>query len=484
MKRTFVEQIERLLGPKGWLSAQGTTKYTCDWLKLTQASPMGVARPAELDDISRILRLCQEHQVQVVPQGGNTGLVLGSVPASNQLNSIILTLERLNTIEKIDPVGCTVTVQAGVVLEQLQSALSDQGLTLPLHLGSGGSAQIGGLISTNAGGCHAHRDGMMADRVLGLDVVLPNGDIWSGNRALIKDNAGYDLKRLFCGSEGTLGVVAKATLRIQPLPKQTAALLFACNRLDDALSILSLSQSLAGPLVSAAEFMHRTGLEILQQQCPNLDCPLQPIPPYALLLEFTSPSDLIKLDPIVDSLVERALDEGSAFYGVVTVNVAQRKALWQLREEIPEGQRLHGAQLKHDVSVPVAALPAFIEAATGACQALMSTVLVNPFGHLADGNVHFNLSAPVHEEDQFLALQSQFNAAVYEAVVAFNGSIAAEHGLGRSKVSLADQTRSPTERWLMKTIKQAIDPNSIMNRDVIIGSSDEVPDVWDEKGTT
>ncbi len=472
---TFTEQLESLLGESGWLNTESAAKYTTDWLKLTQSQPLGVARPATVEVLCSLVQLCQENAVQIVPQGGNTGLVLGSVPTPAERSCIIVSIERMNAIEHIDTIGCTVTVQAGAVLEQLQCAIGDAGLTLPLHLGSGGSAQIGGLISTNAGGYHAHRDGMMGDRVLGLDVVLPNGQIWSGNRALIKDNAGYDLKRLFCGAEGTLGIVTRATLRLEPLPTSTETLLLACNSLADALNVLRCAQSLAGPLLSAAEFMHSAGISLLQQQCPQVNNPLDTIPPYALLIEFTSSSDMLNLQPIVERLLEQSLEKQWAIDGVVAGNESQRKALWQLREEIPEGQRLHGPQLKHDVSVPVASLPEFIDVATKACHSVMNSVLVNPFGHLADGNVHFNLSAPIDAPDEFVALKQEFNTAVYDAVVGFNGSIAAEHGLGRNKVSLADQTRSQTERLLMKKIKQAIDPNSIMNRGVIVAPSDEDP---------
>lgn len=473
---TFTEQLQALLGDSGWLSPHSAAKYTTDWLKLTQTAPLGVARPDTVSHISKVIKLCQEHTVQIVPQGGNTGLVLGSVPRQTDRHCIILSLERFNAIEHIDTLGCTVTVQAGAVLEQLQAALSHVGLTLPMHLGSGGSAQIGGLISTNAGGCHAHRDGMMGDRVLGLEVVLPNGELWSGNRALIKDNAGYDLKRLFCGAEGTLGVITRATLRLQPLPTSTDTLLLACNSLPDALNILNCAQSLAGPLLSAAEFMHAEGIRLLQHHCPHIKSPLQPIPPFTLLVELTSPSQFLPLQPIVEQLLEQSMEQQWAIDGVVAANETQRKALWHLREEIPEGQRLHGPQLKHDVSVPVASLPRFIDAATLACRNVMSDVLVNPFGHLADGNVHFNLSAPLEAQDEFMAQQPQLNEAVYETVVTFHGSIAAEHGLGRNKVSLADQTRSQTERLLMKTIKHAIDPNAIMNRGVIVASTDEDPE--------
>jgi len=429
------------------------------------------------DAVAAVVKLCREHGLFLIPQGGNTGLVLGS--SSTEPASVILSLERLNSVGPIDPVGKTVRVESGVVLDQLQSALADLNLTLPLHLGSGGSAQIGGLISTNAGGCHAFRHGMMADQVLGLEVVLPDGKIWNGNRALIKDNAGYALRRLFCGAEGSLGVVTSATLRLIHKPADLQTMLLACDSVSDALSILSLCESAAGSLLNAAEFIDRVGLELLKRHQPHVQQALDDIPNVALLIELASPSNLVPLGPIVESILESAMDQSLASDGVIANNEQQRQTMWTLRESIPEGQRLHGAQLKHDIAIPVASLAEFLEKATQAVLTVLPTALVNPFGHLADGNVHFNLSAPAGQDESLIKNQQALNSAVYDTVVQFEGSIAAEHGLGRSKVRLADSSRSVIERTLMKSIKRSIDPDGRMNPDVILAATDAVPNQRD-----
>ncbi len=470
-------ELKALLGASGWVDAGEAGGYAQDWLQVAPSSPLGVARPNSVDLVARIVSYCAENALTLVPQGGNTGLVLGSVPAENNACAVILSLDRLNQISNIDPIGKTVEVESGVVLAELQRVLEPNNLTLPLHLGSEGSAQIGGLISTNAGGCHAFRYGMMADQVLGLEVVLPNGDIWQGNRALIKDNAGYSLKRLFCGAEGTLGIITSATLKLIHKPASSVTALVACTSLQDALAILTLSETTAGHLLHAAEFIDSAGIKLLQQHCPQVKMPLDEIPNISLLLEFASPSHFIALDPLVEQVLDVAMENGWASDGVVAANRQQQMDLWELRESIPEGQRLHGAQLKHDVSVPVAALPEFIQTASNACRSIMNSVLINPFGHLADGNVHFNLSAPQGEQEAFISHSQAFNNAVYHAAVEFNGSFAAEHGLGRSKVALADKLRSPVERSLMRTLKRAIDPDEIMNPGVILHAVDEVPDV-------
>lgn len=472
-----MQAFERLLGSTGWLTGNDAQGYVSDWLSLSTASPMGVARPDSVAAVAAVAQLAQRHQLNLVPQGGNTGLVLGSVPRAKDSDSVIVSLDRLNAVQHIDPVGRTVRVQSGVVLDGLQEAVAEYNLMVPLQLGSSGSAHIGGLVSTNAGGCHAFHAGMMADQVLGLEAVLPDGSIWDGNRALVKDNAGYALKRLFCGAEGTLGIITGVTLKLTQRPADTYTVLLSCDDMDHALKVLSLSQACAGPLLNSAEFMDITGLELLQRHCPAVKIPLDTLSAITVLFEFTSPSEQIPLASLVEHILEQALEEEWATDGVVATTEQHRRVMWELRESIPEGQRIHGDQLKHDVSVPVASLAEFIRRASEACRAVMSSVLINPFGHMADGNVHFNLSAPSEESDTFASHRAALNAAVYETTVEFNGSIAAEHGLGRAKVALADKTRPPVERALMKSVKTAIDPDGIMNPGVILAATDEVPDV-------
>jgi len=382
------------------------------------------------------MRVCAEHDLTVTPQGGNTGLVGGGVPGTTDARrSIILQLGRLQQIHDIDAVNRTVTVDAGVVLQSLHDSLSEQGLHLPMHLGSQGTAQIGGLLSTNAGGSHVLRYGMMESFVLGLDVVLADGSRWQGDRALLKDNAGYPLRRLFCGAEGTLGVITRAVLRVYPKPVATSTALLAFNDLQAAVGVGARLRSAAGDLVSALEFMTDVGIDLLQAHVDGITVPFDPLPAVLLLV----------------------LD------GVLATNDTQRQAFWRLREEMPEGQRRAGAQIKHDVAVPVNQLATFIDTASSAVAAILPGVRVNPFGHLGDGNVHFNLSPPVSDPDAFATHAKSLSTAIYDCAVASGGTIAAEHGLGQDKVHLANHYRGTVERQLMRSIKQALDPNNQMN---------------------
>jgi len=461
-------ELRTALGEAGWITGIASQPYTEDWLKLSANPALGVARPNSTEAVADCVRLCREHHIALVPQGGKTGMVLGSVPGKPEQATVILSLERMHRIEHIDPIGGTVCVEAGVVLDQLQQVLGENNLQIPLHLGSSGSAQIGGLISTNAGGSHAFRDGMMAEQVLGLEVVLPSGDIWQGNRALLKDNAGYALRRLFCGAEGTLGIVTRATLQAVNKPADITTLLLSCENLENALALLGLCRAHTGKLLNAAEFMHAVGVNWVTQHCRDVSFPLESVPPYTVLLEFVSPNAALQLEPIVDHLLSEAMQRELVSDGVQASSEQQRAAMWALRESIPEGQRLHGRQLKHDVAVPVAQIANFIAAASAAVQNIMAGTLVNPFGHMADGNVHFNLSPPAGADIEFFERSDAFNKAVYDTVVQFNGSIAAEHGLGRAKVALADRVRPEVERALMRTIKAAIDPSGFMNPGVIV----------------
>jgi len=463
-------KLQTVLGDAGWLRNEATNGYVKDWLGLSHAEAVGVARPSNSQEVSACISICRDAGFSIVPQGGNTGMVLGSVPRDGDRNAVILSLDRMQAIDSIDAVSATVQVQAGVVLEQLQQHLSADELMIPLHLGSSGSAQIGGLIATNAGGSHAFRDGMMTDQVLGLEVVLPSGEIWQGNRALLKDNAGYPLRRLFCGSEGSLGVITAATLQAVPRPVETNTLLLSCTDINSALQLLAWCRRNAGPLLNAAEFIHRRGIDLLIKHCPEIRYPLDSVAPLSLLLEFTSPSTMIPLQALTDTALETAMTQGWVSDGVVANSEQQRKALWAIREEIPEAQRRHGWQLKHDVSVAVNRLPQFIDDAEHAVKSIMSQVIVNSFGHLADGNVHFNVSAKSGHEQQLSELAPQISNAVYDTVSTHHGSIAAEHGLGRSKVALADRLRCPVERSLMKTLKNALDPVGFMNPGVIVST--------------
>jgi len=462
MQEIFDTAMRELLGTRGWstdpsdLAAHGR-----DWLDRHGHPPLGLARPACADETAAIVRLCARHNITITPHGGNTGLNGGSVLSAGR-TGIILSLARMNRILSIDPVDLTATVEAGVVLGALHEALAEQNLAFPLHLGAEGSARIGGLIGTNAGGSHAMRHGMMQDLVLGMEVVLPSGEVWEGARALIKDNAGYQLRKLFCGAEGTLGIVTKAVLRLSPLPVAHATALLALPDLQAALGVGALLRGRTGDLLTAMEFFGEPGVVMALKHIESLSRPLETPGPVYVLVELATSMPDISTDDILEKALSEALEDGTVLDGAIAASKAQRAAFWRLREEMPEGQRLEGLQLKHDVSVPVARLAAFVAEASAAAEAVLPGVRVNPFGHLGDGNVHFNLSPPQGRRD-FAGAEARLSEAIYEVVVRHDGSIAAEHGLGQAKVALADRFRPPTERTLMRTIKAALDPHNIMN---------------------
>jgi FAD/FMN-containing dehydrogenase len=458
---SFDAAMRACLGERGWLtSPEDTAAQSRDWLDRYGKPPLGLARPASTEEVAAVVRLCAAHGVPVVPQGGNTSLNGGSVAGDG--GGVIVSLARMNRILSVDAIDFTATVEAGVVLGALHEALADRDLAFPMHLGAEGSARIGGLIGTNAGGSHAMRFGMMQDLVLGLEVVLPDGTVWDGARALIKDNAGYQLRRLFCGAEGTLGIVTKAVLRLFPAPCGRSAALLALADFEAAQRVGALLRARTGEFLTSIEFFGEFGLVLALAHVEGLARPLETAGPVYVLVEIASSIPGIALDAILENALAAAFEQGDVLDGTIAASEAQRAAFWRLREEMPEGQRLEGRQIKHDVSVPVARLAVFIADASRAAEAVMPGVRVNPFGHLGDGNVHFNLSPPIGHAD-FDGRETALSQAVYEAAVRHGGSIAAEHGLGQAKVELADRFRSETERVLMRRIKTALDPHAIMN---------------------
>ncbi|MFC5387615.1 FAD-binding oxidoreductase [Aquamicrobium segne] len=459
--QSFDAAMRECLGERGWLTGpEDAAAQSRDWLNRYGKPPLGLARPTSADEVAAVVRLCAAHDVPVVPQGGNTGLNGGSVATGD--GSVIVSLARMNRILSVDSVDFTATVEAGVVLGALHEALADRDLAFPMHLGAEGSAQIGGLIGTNAGGSHAMRFGMMQDLVLGLEVVLPDGTIWDGARALIKDNAGYQLRRLLCGAEGTLGIITKAVLRLFPAPCGRSAALLALADFEAAQRVGALLRARTGEFLAAVEFFGEFGLSLALDHVEELVRPLETAGPVYVLVEIASSIPGIALDDILENALAAAFEQGDVLDGTIAVSEAQRAAFWRLREEMPEGQRLEGRQIKHDVSVPVARIAAFIADASRAAKTVMPGVRINPFGHLGDGNIHFNLSPPQGHDD-FDGCEMALSQAVYEAVVQHGGSIAAEHGLGQAKIELADRFRSKTERALMRRIKMTLDPHGIMN---------------------
>lgn len=465
---SVANNLKLLLGDNGWIVGENALGYERDWLNRYGVKPIGVARPTTVDQVSSIIKTCADAGVLIVPQGGNTGLCGGAVVADGR--GVILSLSRMNSIGTPDPATGAVECEAGAVLSALHNLLDDHDLMFPLHLGAEGTAQIGGLISTNAGGSHALRYGMMQDLVLGLEVVLPDGRIWNGLRSVQKDNAGYQLRKLFCGAEGTLGVVTKAVLKVYPKPKQTVTALLALKNVATLVDFGIRLRAELGEHLNGLEFFHNLGLDFALKNIEHLNYPLNERATWYLLVELTSGSPKIPLENILQELLEQWVQDGTLIDGTIAMSEAQRAAFWRLREEQPEGQRKEGYQLKHDISVPPGRLAYFIENANTLCEDILAGVRINPFGHLGDGNIHYNLSPPVDHAD-FGDLAEVIALRLGKLATSLGGSFAAEHGLGSSKVGLADALRSSVERELMGVIKKAIDPTETMNPGVICSGS-------------
>ena len=461
----LAQELAAILGPKGWIAGPESAPWSRDWLGRYGEVPLGVARPASTAEVAAAMAATHRAGVAVVPQGGNTGLCGGAV--LGRAGGVILSLSRMAAMGVPDPAGGTVEVEAGLALQRLHEALDGSGLMFPLHLGSEGSAQIGGLIGTNAGGSHAFRFGMMADLVLGLEVVLPDGTVWNGLRAVQKDNAGYALRKLFCGAEGTLGIVTRAVLRLSPQPNHRQTALLA---LPDAGALVAFGSRLradAGEFLTGLEFFPDLGLSLALNHVPGLVFPLQSRAPWYLLVEVASTSARVPLDDILQDVLEWGMAEGLVTDGALAASESQRAAFWRLREEQPEGQRLEGPQLKHDISVPPGRIAEFVAEGAKVCEGVLPGTRINPFGHLGDGNIHYNLTPPTGQAD-FAGLGPDLALSLARLADGMGGSFAAEHGLGRSKVVLADALRDPVERGMMARIKSAMDGSGILNPGVII----------------
>lgn len=459
--------LREILGPKGWLSGADAEPYQRDWLNRYGIAPLGVARPATSAEVAAVVTACRQAGLAVVPQGGNTGLCGGAV--AEEPNAVIVSLSRMAAIGEPELDSGSIAVEAGVVLAALHETLEPHGLMFPMHLGAEGSARIGGLIATNAGGSQAFRFGMMQDLVLGLEVVTPEGTVWDGLRAVQKDNAGYQLRKLFCGAEGTLGIVTRAVLRLYPTPKQQASALLVMPDFAAAVSFGAYLRGEAGEFLTGLEFFSDVGLELALKHLPDLTYQLETRGDVYLLVELASGSSRVPLDEILNSALEWGMEQGPVLDGALATSGAHRAQFWRLREEQPEGQRLEGEQLKHDISVPPGAIARFIEAGARLCHAILPGVRINPFGHLGDGNIHYNLSPPEGRGD-FDGRAGAFAEALSALATEMSGSFAAEHGLGRAKIALAERNRGAVERDLMARLKGAFDPLGTMNPGVLLRS--------------
>jgi FAD/FMN-containing dehydrogenase len=427
-------------------------------------SPL-LLKPSSTAEVSAILRICHETGTRIVPQGGNTGLVGGQIPLHGE---ILLSTARLNKVRSLDESGMTLTVEAGVTLAQIQHEAAERHFLFPLSLASEGSCTIGGNIATNAGGTHVLRYGMTRALVLGLEVVLPDGTVLDMLRALHKDNSGYDLKQVFIGSEGTLGVVTAACLRLFPKPDVGVTALAAVPSPAAAVQLLGAMQSQTGGMLSAFELMPRIALEFVTRHVDGARDPLAAPSPWYVLIEATGGRHA-NLDASFEDGLAAAITSGLATDAVVASSATQAAALWKLRESISEAQKREGASIKHDIAVPVAAIPAFLAKATPAVCAIAPGARAVSFGHLGDGNIHFNFNSPLAGDDPaFLALWDEVQEVVHDIVKEFGGSISAEHGIGVMKVAQLPRYKSHAELDAMRALKTAFDPKNILNPGKVI----------------
>lgn len=465
MTKILVSKLASELGPSGWIPGRDAQKWARDWLDRFGVQPLGVARPRTTKDVSMIVEKCAEAGVKVIPQGGNTGLVGGSV--THAPDQIIISMERMNGIETLSDFSESIVVEAGAVLGDLHNRLAETDQMFPMHLGSEGSAQIGGLIATNAGGIHAFRFGMMQDLVLGIEVVLPDGSIFDGMRSVQKDNTGYQLRKLFCGSEGTLGIVTRAVLKLAPRPKQSATALLSVKSLAAAVRVARHFRTQIGEFLTAIEFFSETGLSFALKNIPNLIYPLETRSPCYVLIEAQACSKRVPLQELVEEILETEMTNGNVLDGAMASSVQQSLEFWRIREEQPEGQKRNGPQLKHDISVPPDRLAEFLALADETCARILPRVRTNPFGHLGDGNVHYNLSPPLDAID-FSNKETEIGRALYRLAVEMKGSFAAEHGVGHAKLGLSNELRNSVENRLMDRIKISLDPELQLNPGVLV----------------
>jgi len=458
----FLSAVRDVVGDKGLLTDPGAMEpHLVEERGLFRGAASAVARPASTAEVAAVVALCAEHGVAIVPQGGNTGLVGGAVSAAG---SLILSTARLNRILNIDPVNYTMTVEAGCILADIQAAAENAGCLFPLSLGAEGSCHIGGNLASNAGGVNVLRYGNARDLTLGLEVVLADGRVWNGMKALGKDNTGYALKHLFVGGEGTLGIITAAVLKLFPAPAETLTALVALDDVANVTVLLQKARAMSGDAVTAFELIHRFGMELATKHLDGISDPFEGPYPWYVLVEFSTSRPNADLRALFDAFLESAFEDGIIVDGVVAESLDQTETLWRLREGLPEAQKHEGASIKHDVAVPVGLVPEFLTRAMAAVEAAMPGLRPCPFGHVGDGNIHFNLTQPVGmDAKEYLGHWEEMNRIVHDIVVEMEGSISAEHGVGQLKVDEIVHYKSPVEIDLMRAIKTALDPQGIMN---------------------
>ena len=435
-----------------------------DWRKRAQGRALAVVRPANVQEVSEVVKACAKAKISIVPQGGNTGLAVGSIPDDSG-QQVVLSLQRMNKIRSLDAANLTVIAEAGCILQQVQTHVEEAGYLFPLSLAAEGSCTLGGNLGTNAGGTQVVRFGNTRELCLGLEVVTAQGDIWHGLSGLRKDNTGYDLRNLLIGSEGTLGIITAACMKLYPQPAAQLTAWAAVPSMEAAVSLLGLAHERLGAGLTGFEVMGQFALGLVDKHHPQLRVPLFKETPWCVLLENSDHESEAHARAGFEGLMETALDKGWVTDAVVAESLAQAQGLWQIRESIPLAQATEGLNIKHDISIPVSRIPQFVAETDALLQTKIPGIRLVNFGHLGDGNLHYNVQAPAGADGPaFLKnYEDEVNTWVFDQVKAFNGSISAEHGIGSLKADKLAHYKDPTALAMMKAIKQALDPQNIMN---------------------
>ncbi|MDB5810480.1 MAG: hydroxyacid dehydrogenase [Betaproteobacteria bacterium] len=457
-------RITEIIGERGIITAAtDMAPYLADWRDLYKGSAIAVVRPASTAEVAAVVKLCAETHTPIVPQGGNTGMCGAATPDATG-SAVVIALGRMNKIVEVNALNNTMTVEAGCILANIQQAAADVDRLFPLSLGGEGSAVIGGNISTNAGGINVLRYGNTRDLVLGLEAVLPDGRVWNGLRGLRKDNTGYDLKHLFIGAEGTLGIITQAVLKLFPRPHGNVTAFAGLNDPAQAVELLALLRAQCGDNISAFELISRNCLEMVIRRIPGSRDPLTAAYPWYVLTELTDAREDTALRTNVEQALGTAIERELVQDVAIAENAAQGKALWRMRESIPDAAKVEGLVYRHDIAVTVSRIPEFIATASSALETAYPGVRIICFGHLGDGNLHFNAFVPGRERsDEVARKMTDVNRLVHDIVQTFGGSISAEHGIGQSKRGELAHYKSAAELDLMRMVKQAIDPHNLMN---------------------
>lgn len=465
MSLTFLTELKTILGESHVLTSESDTMpYLTDWRKRYTGKALAVVLPANTQEVAEIVKACAKENIAIVPQGGHTGFCGGATP-DNSGKQVVLNLKRMNQVRDIDASNQTISLEAGCILQSVQERAASEGFLFPLSLGAEGSCMIGGNLATNAGGTNVLRYGNTRDLCLGLEVVTAQGQIWNGLKGLRKDNTGYDLRDLFVGSEGTLGIITAAVMKLYPLPISQWTTLVATEDIASTIALLNLFQKRATSLLTGFEMMTRESLALNEKHFPQMANPLQNNPPLTILIELSDHESEEHVRQLLESILEEAFEAGMISNAVIASNLTQANSFWHMREHITLAQAAEGANLKHDITIPLSALESFIHETDQLVKTQYPGVRIINFGHLGDGNLHYNIAPPegVDAQSFNLANEKSIHELIYAQVERCKGSISAEHGIGQLKLDGLRAHKGEVAHELMKTLKRALDPQNILN---------------------